>query len=212
MRTVLVVCEGRIPWKDVKRLIAKANARVLDCTLAQLAETAGRTSPDLVMLDDAAHQAARGTLRQPQVVVRSGGTTGVTMPTHARPAVAWVSWPLDERTFLELIARMLRVSERRIFRTLIRIFLPRSGEWLMGRSEDFSLTGLAFHIDRAFTPGETLTVYLHLPEDGGAVQFDVEIAREAVNPADGGVYHGARFVRLEPQVRQKLQDFILKER
>lgn len=212
MRTVLVVCEGRVPWNDVKRLLAKANARIADCTLAQLEEASDRTNPDLVMLDETAHQAAGRLLRQPQVVVRSGGAAGVTMPTHARPAVAWVSWPLDERTFLEMTARMLRVTERRTFRTLIRIFFPRSGEWLIGRSEDFSLTGLSFHIDRTFTPGEPLVVYLHLPDDGGAVQFEVEMTREAVNPADGGRYHGARFVRLEPQVLRKIREFILKER
>lgn len=208
VRTVLVVREGPIPWDDVKRLLARANARLVECTLAQLADVAGRTSPDLVVLSEDAHRAAGSSLQLPQVVMRATGKTGVIMPNGAKPPRAWVSWPLDESTFLEVTARMLRVSERRTFRVLIRIFLPRSGEWFLGRSQDFSLTGLAFHLDRAFTPGEPLVVYLHLPGEGGPVQFDVEVTRTTVNPEDGRAYHGARFVQSDPELRRKLNDFI----
>lgn len=211
VRTVLVVSEGEFPWADLKRLLAKANARIVECTLARFAETAGRTKPDLVVLDEQTHRTAGSSLQHPHVVVRTGAASGVTIPAHARPPVAWVSWPVDDDVFLEITARMLRVSERRTFRALIRVFVPRSGQWFMGRSEDFSLTGLAFHCDRSFAPGEPLVVSLHLPGRAGGVEFSVEVTREVVNPADGKTYLGARFVRLEPAVRRKLDDFILKQ-
>lgn len=211
MRTVLLVSEGEFPWADLKRLLAKANARIVECTFARFAETAGRTKPDLVVMDEQTHRAAGSSLQHPHVVVRFGAASGVTIPAHAQPPVAWVSWPVDDSVFLEITARMLRVSERRTFRALIRVFVPRSGQWFMGRSEDFSLTGLAFHCDRSFAAGEPLVVSLHLPGGAGGVEFSVEVTREVVNPADGKTYLGARFVRLEPAVRRKLDDFILKQ-
>lgn len=209
VRTVLVVCEGQIPWDDVKRLLGRANARVADCTLAQLGEAASRTNPDLVILGEEAHQAALSSFQRPRIVVFAGGKAEVTMPANSRPPLARVPWPIDEATFLEVTARMLRVSERRTFRALIRILPPGSSDWFLGRSEDFSLTGLAFHADRAFVPGDPLVVSLHLPGDEGAIQFDVVVTREAVDPHHRTAYYGARFVQLAPETRRKLQDFIV---
>lgn len=208
VRTVLLVRDAGGFWAEVESHLAKVNARVVACTAPELATALDEVGPDLVVLGEAVHRTLGGVLTRPQIVVRREPTPAVQVVDGARPALAFAGWPLPEATFLELTARMLRVSERRTFRALIRIFRPRVRESLMGISLDFSLSGMALRTDQALELGETLVISLHLPGGKGSLSLLSEVTRTATDPTDGTTYYGARYVNLDPPTRQTLREFV----
>jgi hypothetical protein len=208
---VLVVRDDQAPWDEVAALLEKANARVVSCTQEEVAAAADEAGPDLVLWSDRVRRGARPAVQRPQLVMRPDGE-GVLFVEGSRPPVAFFSWPLPEEVFLELTARMLRVSERRSFRALIRVLRTRTRESAMGTSQDFSLSGVAFRTSLTLQCGEPIVVSLHLPGGRGSVQLLGEVSRQAIDPADGEPYYGARFVGLEPEVRTLLRDFVWEAR
>lgn len=208
MRTVLVVRDDGGFWAEVEARLAKANARVVACTAADLTATVDEVGPDLVVLGEAVHRAQKEALMRPQIVVRREASPGVQVVEGARPALAYAGWPLAETTFMELTARMLRVSERRIFRALIRILRPRIRESFMATSLDFSLTGIALRTDHLLELGETVVISLHLPGGKGSLRLLSEVTRLATDPTDGSTYYGARYLNLDPPTRRSLREFV----
>ncbi len=207
MRTVLVVRDGRPLWDEVVAFLEKAHARVVSCTPEEAAAATDEAGPDLVLMPDEVRRGAGAALQRPQLVLREG-SGGVTFVEGSRPPVAHFAWPLSEGVFLELTARMLRVSERRVFRALVRVLRTRTRDSAMGTSQDFSLSGMAFRAPLRLEPGEPVVVSLHLPGGKGSMQLLAEITRESVDPSDGEVYFGARFSGLEPEVRSLLREFV----
>lgn len=208
MRTVLLVRDGRAFWAEVESRLAKANARVVVCTAAGLAAT-DQAGYDLVVLDEQLHREQGRTLQRPRIVLRESAEPAVTIVDGERPALAYAAWPLPEAAFLELTARMLRVSERRTFRTLIRILRPRMQVATMGTSLDFSLTGMALRTEQVLEPGETAVVSMHLPGGRESLRFLTEVTRVATDPTDASTYYGVRFVNLDAASQQKLREFVL---
>jgi hypothetical protein len=205
-----VVRDERPLWAELAALLGKVNARVVACTPAEIADAADEAGPDLVLLAERVRRETGGTLQRPQLVLREDG--GVLFVEGSRPPVTFFSWPMKEDAFLELTARMLRVSERRTFRALIRVLRTRTRESAMGTSQDFSLSGMSFRTPLALERGEPVVISLHLPGGRGSMQLLAEITREAVDPADGEAYYGARFGGLEPEVRAMLRDFVWETR
>jgi len=210
MRTVLVVRDGRELWGEVTALLDRANARVVSCAPHELATAIEDAGPDLVILPEEVRRDGPRVLR-PQLVLSASGE-GVRVDEGARPPLARFAWPLEAEVFLEITARMLRVSERRSFRALIRVLRSRTRESAMGTSQDFSLSGMAFRTAMPLTIGEPVVISLHLPGGRGSIQLLAQVSRESLDPADGEPYYGARFVGLEPSVRALLRDFVWEAR
>jgi hypothetical protein len=208
VRTVLVARDDQPFWGAVELLLARANARVVSCTGAEILEAAAETGPDLVVLGPETHRMAGSYLGRAQIVMNGEPASGVRLIDATRPAVAHAGWPLSEETFLELTARMLRVAERRTFRALVRILRPRLQQTFMGQSEDFSLSGMALRSAVALERGEPIVVSLHLPGSKGSIQLLGEVTREATDPVDGSRYYGVRFLNLDPPLQRKLRDFV----
>lgn len=208
MRTVLLVRDDAAFWDEVGSRLGKANARVVACTAEELVAAADEVGPDLVVLSDRVHQGAGAGLRQPRIVVRLEPQPSVRVVDGSRPPLAFAGWPLPEATFLELTARMLRVSERRTFRALIRILRPRVRETVMGTSLDFSITGMALRTETALELGETVVISLHLPAGRGSLSLLSEVTRVASDPTDASTFYGARFLNLDPPTRQSLREFV----
>jgi hypothetical protein len=208
MRTVLLVRDGASFWDEVGSRLAKANARVVACTAEELAVAADEVGPDLVVLGEQVHRGPGAALRQPRIVVREQLQPTVQVVDGSRPPLALAGWPLPEGTFLELTARMLRVSERRIFRALIRILRPRVQESVMGTSLDFSITGMALRSGTALELGEPVVISLHLPGGKGSLRLLSEVTRVASDPTDASTFYGARFLNLDQPTRQSLREFV----
>lgn len=200
--------DGAPWWDELAQRLARANARIVSCTPEEAVAAADETGPELVILGEEVHRSRGRAIHRPQLVIRPGAPTPVAFVEGARPPLAYAAWPVPAEVFLEVTARMLRVAERRTFRTLIRVLRPRVRESFMATSEDFSLTGMGLRADSPLERGETLVVSLHLPGGHGSLQLLAEVTREALDPADGRRYYGARFVNLDAPTRTKLREFV----
>jgi len=122
--------------------------------------------------------------------------------------IEYMVWPVAEDAFLEMTSRLLHLSQRRRFKTVITIKVPKEDMPIVGRSEDFSTTGLSFKVDRELRKNDNIAVSFHIPDIDKRLTLDAEIMRVGIDPADGSRYYGAKFIGLDDSEKEALQRFV----
>jgi len=140
------------------------------------------------------------------MVVRDGGIPGAVSPAPNNPKLVTVNWPMTSAAFLKLSAELARLSERRVFRALLRIF-PKDGAPAMGRSLDFSHSGMALRTTHRLAIGAEMEISLSLPNLDKSVRFPVQIVRSSPDGEESD--YGVRFVGLDEEQQKILDEFIL---
>jgi hypothetical protein len=141
------------------------------------------------------------------MVVREGGVPGAISPAPNNPKLVTVNWPITSSAFLKLSAELTRLAERRVFRALLRIFPAGGGTPAIGRSMDFSHSGMALRTTHHLAIGARVEISLSLPNMDASVRFPVQIARNA--PDGEEAEYGARFIGLDEERRKILDEFIM---
>jgi len=141
------------------------------------------------------------------IVVRDGGVPGAVSPAPNNPKMVTVNWPISADAFLKLSAELARLSERRVFRALLRIFPQGGGTPTIGRSMDFSHSGMALRTAHHLAIGARMEISLSLPNMDKSVRFPVQIMRNA--PDGEEAEYGARFIGLDEERRKILDEFII---
>lgn len=205
MKTIFLIKDEMPFWEEIVRDLKTVNAKVFlfDKSILQgISEKA----PDIVIAGERSYKETAALFQDiPKLIITEGKIT-----ESRYKDVYFLSWPEGKDAFLEITARLLYISERRIFRTIIRITPKGKNETFFGRSLDFSLSGMAFKVERALNIGDLLRVSLFIPNSDEQINIGVEVMRSSIDPDDGSTYYGARFINIEKGVKDALEDFIKK--
>ncbi|MDP2166895.1 MAG: PilZ domain-containing protein [Thermodesulfovibrionales bacterium] len=207
MKTICLIKDKRPFWNEIAGHLRDANAKVVALEQNEGAAVL-RSKPDIVITGEAAFRGLSGEAKDiPRIVIVDGKP-----PEERLKNVRYLMWPEDKEHMLEITSQMLHVSERRLFKAVIGI--ERKGEkaMYMGRSENFSETGLAFKVDTALKAGDTVLVSFYVMGIDKRVSLEAEVARSGVDPDDGSAYYGARFINLTHKDKEILSGFVGKGR
>jgi len=116
--------------------------------------------------------------------------------------------PVDREVFLDRVASMQKRSMRRVFEIVVNI-KPASGNIkYVGKSLDFSRSGMAFECGADFSSGERLSVSFVDPRNRKRFLLGAEVVRKQVKLVSGTALYGVRFVEIGEQDVSDLMNFI----
>lgn len=118
-------------------------------------------------------------------------------------------WPISKNLFLRETADILGVSPRKSFRSMIRVFTPASNIGFVGRTIDFSFSGMSFSADQHYSIGQEVSISFSIPNEERSLLLRGRIARGWNNEADGSSEYGVEFMSLDPEAAKVLETFIM---
>lgn len=205
MKTIWLVKDGSPFWGTVNAYLSAVNAKVTFVRAEVLGENIEkRASPDLIITGRGHLDAVAGLPRElSRLVVAEGMSSG-----EGSRGVYLLRWPALREAFLEMTSRLLYISDRRLFKTVISVSPKGSENIFLGKSMNFSTTGLAFKLDRELSVGDVVVLSFFTPDSEDRLRVEAEVTRCSVDPEDGSSYYGARFLGVKGAVRRELELFI----
>ncbi len=206
MKTICIIKDGRPFWNDITEYLKAVNASIFPLDLKTLLQSVSEKNPAIVI---AGERAYREVSAIPQGIPRLVIAEGNIAESKSRD-VYFLKWPASRESFLEMTSRLLYISERRHFKTVISIAPKGKNETYLGKSLNFSMSGMAFKVDKPLSQGDILTISFFIPNSNKRLILDAEVMRSSVNPDDGSVYYGSRFLSVKEEIKDDLESFISK--
>jgi len=210
MKKIVLVTDDAFYWKFIEASFESINA---DVTVlppeASEDEIAGSGAGLLVMGFD--RIAPLGSpLRRFKTIVISDRERNLPEQTRSsQKKRLFLQWPLSKDQLYREAAAMLGISPRKAFRAIVRIISPDSEFGVMGRSIDFSSTGMSFKAERYYSIGHEVTVNLSVPGENARLNLKGRVARRWTDEADGTSEYGVEFKSLDRATAEALETFIL---
>lgn len=206
MKTICIIKDGRPFWEEITEYLKAVNARVFPMTDKFDLQSILEKSPDIVITGERAYKEISAlSQNMPKLIITEGGSA-----ESKSKDVYFINWPAGEEAFLEMTSRLLYISERRLFKTVISITMRGKNNVFMGRSLNFSMSGMAFKSDRPLNSGDILTISFFIPGSDERLSVDAVVMRSSIDPDGGAVYYGARFFGIGKDIRNALERFIKK--
>lgn len=210
MKNVFLLLDGHPSREPVMKYFAGVNASVTALDPEFSPEDLREKAPDLFVLAEE-HATSHLLYRLKDyatIVITDDGNPGDVNSSPSRSKRATATWPVMAEDFLRLSAEMARLSQRRLFRAIVRVFSARSNKSSMAQSIDFSSSGMAFRAEEKFSVGETLEVSVSLPGANESLKLPVEIMRIVERREREESVYGARFAGIDGETLSRLQGFI----
>jgi len=210
VKKICLIRDERPLWTEVEKFLGGVNAQIFIQSGEPHAHEILRFEPNLIIAHARAHHGLVHKIRKFPFIVLKDGTPPVALVRDAAERNLLITgWPLQRGQFLEITSRMLSVAPRRVFRTLIRIFVEGESVGSLGQSTDFSRSGVAFKTERRLKRGDKITISFSLPEENTSLRLGAEIVRVAQDNREKGAFYGARFATLTVSKMILLNSFIL---
>jgi hypothetical protein len=196
-------------WSEIEEYLRGVNANVIrfrdDIDLEDLKEV----PPDIFVVSEKSCTSLLSfrLRRHAMIVVGEEGEPGSSSTAPDNPKAVTIVWPMASDDFLKLSADLASLPERRMFRALLRIFPGEGGSPCIGRSLDFSHSGMSLQTGHHLARGTTMEISLSLPNLAGSIRLPIQIVRSS--PGDGETVYGARFVDLDEESRRIIDEFIM---
>lgn len=206
MKTICILKDKRPFWNEITMYLEDVNVKVFCLDGKSVLQEISDKTPEIIIAGEKAYKEMSSVPeRIPKLIITEGNIA----ETKSRN-VYFLRWPVRREPFLEMTSRLLYISERRLFTTVITIMPKGKEEPCFGRSVNFSMSGMAFKSDKLLKQGDILTISFYIPDCDKRVKVEVEIMRNSVDPQDRSLYYGARFLNIEDNVKDELESFIKK--
>ena len=206
MKTICLIRDERPFWEEIAVYLKTVNAKILVLYNISFLQGLSGKDQDLII---GSIRIYKKLISIPQDIPKLIITDG-TFPEGKSGNNYFINWPISKDTFLEVTSKLLSVSERRIFKTIISIIRKGDVKTSMGQSFDFSMSGMSFKADGTFNTGDILKLGFFLPNFNERLSFDVEVIRSCFDPADASIHYGARFLNIEGKIKDAIEVFIKK--
>jgi hypothetical protein len=208
MKKVLLIKDDKFFWQTILIYLGGINAAVRAANAGASEEEIAGENADLLILGVEQYR-SRGVPRghmKAIVIDDEGSLHGLS--DKLRRGVSCLEWPCSREHFLEKTASTLGVAPRKIFKAVIRIFGPAAQYGAVGKSADFSMTGMSFTSESFFATGQEISVSLSLPREKQSVLLEGRIARSRAD--NGGRYtlYGVEFSGLDRVTEETLKAFV----
>lgn len=206
MKTICIIKDREPCWREIASYLEDVNVRVCYLESGSFLQEIADNSPDILIVSEKIYKEGLYVPESiPKLII-----TGQEIPEAKIKNVYFLKWPARQEPFLEMTSRLLYVSERRLFTTVITIVHKGKKEPFFGKSVNFSMSGMAFKSDNLLRQGDILTISFYLPACYKRVTLEVEVMRNSIDPQDRSLYYGARFLNMEHSVKDAFEDFINK--
>lgn len=206
MKTICVIKDGRLYWSDIEGYLKTANANVTALDLKSVLQGISDKNFDIVIAGERSYREISAIPQNiPKLVISEGN-----IEENRSKGIYVLKWPASKEAFLEMTSRLLYISERRVFRTVITASYKGRPETFLGKSLNFSMSGMAFKLDKPLKIGDILAISFFIPNSDERLNIDMEVMRISNDPADGSVYYGAKFLNIEKGAKEDLDNFIRK--
>lgn len=209
MKTIVVVRDEDAFWHEIDKLLVGVNAEIR--RIVSVPQDPG--VPDrvgLIIVGVRTFMADPDRFRQwPTLVLTEGIPPDTVIRDEAGRKLVILGWPSRPETFLEETARLLEVSERRMFAALVRVFCKRESYSFIGSSREFSMTGMSFTLATPLKMGEQVEISFTVPGVERSTRFEAEVVRSFVDPADQSSCYGVCYSNLTREARDVLTRFIM---
>ena len=116
--------------------------------------------------------------------------------------------PLAKEKFLFSVAQCLNLPQRRAFSAIVTI-QPEAGNLrILGKSVDFSETGMSFECDTDFPQKEIVRVSFGNPARGLRLQLRAMVVRKHTAESGTSFFHGVRFLDTPEEEKEQLRKFL----
>jgi hypothetical protein len=210
MKKIALFPDDRFHWKYVETYLDKINAEVCTFPPDTSHDEITGCGADLLIVGTDRIPSVRSTMRVFKTIVIYENGDGLPEQTRASKKKAlFLRWPVSKDQLLGETAAMLGISPRKDFRVLVRIFSPDAEHGVMGKSIDFSLTGMSFTAEKHYSFGHRVSISLSIPNGTGKLALDGRVTRNWINESDGAREYGVEFRDLSRETAQALKEFIL---
>lgn len=144
-----------------------------------------------------------------KVLVIDDGDSLRGLPDKPRRGVSYLEWPCGRGSFLEKTASALGVAPRRTFKAFIRIFVPAAEYGAVGRSADFSMTGMSFTSASFFSIGQKISVSVSFPREERNILLEGRISRSRADNGGHSTLYGVEFGDIDQDIGEALKAFVL---
>lgn len=210
MKCIWLIRDEGSHWSSIVRLFEEVNAEIVSLDEDTGLHLARGAVPDLIVLGAASLSRLPPALRKrPRVVFVLGDQrTGEFSAQLGELNQQVLSWPGDRKKLLETASVILGISPRKKFRTLIRIFVGGDPQGFVGKSIDFSLTGMAFSTMMDIAKGSHVGISLSLPGDRGSIRFQLKIVRSAPEEQGDTRGYGGEYLNMQRETLERLTSFV----
>ncbi len=210
MKKICLIKDERKFWGIVEKFLGAVNAATSGMSDDASSDDILGRKPDLLITNALFHHRSSNRLKQYPTIVIKEGTPPVTLDgTGANRNLLISGWPIEKSDFLAMTSRMLSIPPRKTFRTIIRVYSGDDSIGTLGRSEDFSLSGVAFRMSRELAIDTAIEISVTLPDVEKRMRFQAVIKRSVPVGRDDGTLYGASFSGLSAADEKMLAEFIL---
>jgi hypothetical protein len=210
VKKIVFVTDDSHFWKFVEDSFESINDDVVSMPPDATDEDIAASGADLLVMNfDRLSPLSSPLRRLKTIIIINGSAKPPEQTRSSRERVTYLAWPFTQSRILADAAAMLNISPRKKFRAIVRIFSSDSEAGTLGRSIDFSTTGMSFTSEEYFTVGKRLTVALSVPGGGDRLELPGRVVRDWTNEADGTREYGVEFMSLDNSVAAALSQFVL---
>ena len=209
MKDVLILKDARLLWQTIQIYLGGINAAVRVVDAGEPEEKIAGGEADLLIMGAEQFRSGgvpRGYLKV--IVIDPGGSLGE-LSGKLRRGDSCLEWPCSRERFLEQTASVLGVAPRKVFQTVIRIFVPSVQYGVVGKSADFSLTGMSFTAEGFFSIGQKVSVSLSLPAEQQRIILEGKVARSRSDNGGRFTLYGVEFGDIDRATEEALKTFVL---
>jgi len=210
MKSLYIVDDRQPLWQQIALILEEINAEVRILTRQEAGRTSAEKRPDLLILSDESSRLLGPAAKElTKLVVTAEAPPGEVIRSRDGRNVIKLGWPMAKDRFFELTRRLLSVPERRPYRTSVLVgFRDGKERSVSGRSEDFSITGMAFRATAALSNNEEISLSFGPGPKGEGLRLDAAIVRSSPGKNGEDTLYGARFIGLSPAERHALEQFV----
>lgn len=206
MKTIYLIKDERPFWEEISEYLRTVNAKTYSFDSSSFSQKLPIKNQDLIIGSVRIYKKLLAISQNiPRLIITDG-----TISESTSNDIHFLKWPTSKEAFLEITSRLIAVSLRRNFKTIVSIILKDDNETSMGQSLDFSMSGLSFKSERTFDVADILRINLFIPNFSERVSFDVEIMRSYFDPEDAAIHYGVKFLNVDEKMKEVLENFIRK--
>jgi hypothetical protein len=210
MKKIALVPDSHFYWRYIESYLGGINADVRTFSAEASRDDLAGCGADLLILGPGRIPSVSSPLRPLKTIVIHDN--GAPLPEQTRASkqkTLFIKWPVNRDRFLGETAAMLGIAPRKDFRALVRIFSPDAEHGVIGKSIDFSLTGMSFTAEKHYSVGHRVSISLSTPRGNGKLILDGRVTRTWTNESDGASEYGVEFRDLSGETQRALKGFIL---
>lgn len=209
-KNIYIIKDGSTFWKKIEWLLTNVNAKIFTFNEQSAPDIKFDPKPDLVIAAEPVYKRISFLFQNyPRLIIQDSDSFNPTIHESKDKEYGIASWPVEDGAFLELTSSMLNLPERKVFRTLIRIFPFGKETFYIGQSENFSLTGIAFKSEANLNHGDGVTISFHVPVISANLKLDAKVVREYYIKDSDATFYGARFIDVDDKDKDILFKFVL---